>query len=197
MVRAPARHAGGQWFESVIAQFLLVIIFQNEVHFKHFNIKNGRKMKSRHLYFMNHARVTATASSCTYFQVGSVIVKNDRIISHGYNGTPKGFPEDCPDYFCGDPAQREAHHEFSERTTIHSEMNALLWAARTGISVENASLYVTLEPCHNCVKACVAAGIIRIIYDEFYDKHLPYSQEFCQKSGVELISLEELLKKEV
>ncbi len=63
---------------------------------------------NRHDYFMEHALVTAKASKCTYFQVGAVIVKDDRIISHGYNGTPAGFPEECADYFCGDPEDREA-----------------------------------------------------------------------------------------
>ncbi|MGL4563467.1 MAG: deoxycytidylate deaminase [Brevinema sp.] len=138
-------------------------------------------------YFIRHAEITASASKCTYFQVGAVIVKNDRIISHGYNGTPAGFPEDCPDYFCGDPLTREEHHIFSENTTIHAEMNAILWAARTGISVEGSTMYVTLQPCHNCVKACVASGISRIVYKDSYDKANPYSIEFCQKASIELI----------
>lgn len=145
---------------------------------------------SRDHYFMEHALVTAKASKCTYFQVGAVIVKNDRIISHGYNGTPAGFPDDCTDFFCGDPKEREAHHEFSENTTIHAEMNALLWAAREGISVNNAIIYVNLQPCHNCIKACVAAGIKEIIYKEPYDKSNPYSQEFCEKARVLLRVLE-------
>ncbi len=141
---------------------------------------------------MEHAVVTAKASKCTYFQVGAVIVKNDRIISHGYNGTPAGFPEDCADYFCGDPKEREEHHIFSENTTIHAEMNALLWAARSGIAVDESTIYVTLQPCHNCVKACVAAGIKTIIYKEHYDKSNPYSTEFCEKAKVSLICLEDL-----
>lgn len=150
-------------------------------------------MKNKHQYFMDHALVTAKASKCTYFQVGAVIVKNDRIISHGYNGTPAGFPEDCPDYFCGDPAQREAHHLFSENTTIHAEMNALLWAAREGIAIDGAVLYATLQPCHNCIKASVGAGIKTIIYLESYDKSNPYSVEFCEKAGISLIPLSMIL----
>ncbi len=149
-------------------------------------------MKNRHEYFMEHALVTAKASKCTYFQVGAVIVKNDRIISHGYNGTPAGFPEDCPDYFCGDPEYREEHHIFSEYTTIHAEMNAILWAARTGIAIDGASIYVTLQPCHNCIKACVAAGIKTIIYKEKYDKSNPYSKEFCEKAKINLAALEDI-----
>ena len=147
-----------------------------------------------HQYFMAHAHATAVASKCTYFQVGAVIVKNGRIISHGYNGTPSGFPEDCPDYFSGKPEEREAHHHFSEHTTIHAEMNAILWAARSGISIEGATIYVTHQPCHNCTKACVGAGLHSIIYDVPYDKSDPYSVEFCQKSGVNISSLKEALK---
>lgn len=149
---------------------------------------------NRHEYFMEHAIVTSKASKCTFFQVGAVIVKNDRIISHGYNGTPSGFPEDCNDYFCGDPSTREAHHEFSERTTIHAEMNALLWAARSGIAVDQATLYVTLQPCHQCIKACIAAGIQTIIYKDSYDKSHPYSKEFCEKANVKLLSLDSLFE---
>ncbi|MGL4367722.1 MAG: deoxycytidylate deaminase [Brevinemataceae bacterium] len=148
---------------------------------------------NKHLYFMAHAEVTASASKCTYFQVGAVIVKKDRIISHGYNGTPANFPEDCPDFFCGNPEEREAHHIFSEQTTIHAEMNALLWAAREGIAVDKATIYVTLQPCHNCVKSCIAAGIETIIYKNSYDRAQQYSQEFCQKAGVKLIALDSLI----
>lgn len=142
---------------------------------------------------MEHAIITASASKCTYFQVGSVIVKNNRIISHGYNGTPSGFPEECSDYFCGDPAQREKHHVFAERTTIHSEMNALLWAARIGIAVDGAIMYTTLQPCQNCLKSCVAAGIKQIIYKDKYDKADPYYTEFCEKANIQMNSLDELL----
>lgn len=149
---------------------------------------------NRHKYFMEHAIVTAKASKCTFFQVGAVIVKNDRIISHGYNGTPSGFPEDCNDFFDGNPATREEHHEFSERTTIHAEMNAILWAARSGISVDGATIYVTLQPCHQCVKSCVAAGIKTIIYQDVYDKSHYYSAEFCEKAKVKLVSLARLLE---
>ncbi len=152
-------------------------------------------MYNRDQYFMEHALVTAKASKCTYFQVGAVIVKNDRIISHGYNGTPSGFPEDCSDHFCGDPTEREAHHIFSENTTIHAEMNALLWAAREGISIDGSFLYTTLQPCQNCIKSSVAAGIKKIIYLNSYDKSNSYSQEFCAKAGIELIKLELLLEK--
>lgn len=145
-----------------------------------------------HEYFMAHARATAAASKCTYFQVGAVIVKGQRIISHGYNGTPSGFPEDCPDYFSGKPEEREAHHLFSERTTIHAEMNAILWAARSGISIEGATIYVTHQPCHNCTKACVGAGIKKIIYDVPYDKADAYSAEFCEKSKVQISWIKDL-----
>ncbi|MGL4394563.1 MAG: deoxycytidylate deaminase [Brevinema sp.] len=147
--------------------------------------------KNKDLYFMRHAEVTASASKCTYFQVGAVIVKNDRIISHGYNGTPAGYPEDCPDYFCGDPVTREEHHIFSENTTIHAEMNAILWAARSGIPIEGSTIYVTLQPCHNCTKACAGAGITRIVYKEAYDKSNPYSVEFCQHAGLTIEQLKD------
>jgi len=150
-------------------------------------------LKNKHQYFMEHAIVTASASKCTYFQVGAVIVKDNRIISHGYNGTPEGFPEDCSDFFCGDPISRKEHHIFSEKTTIHGEMNALLWAARVGIAVDGASMYVTLQPCQNCLKSCIVAGIYEIIYKDTYDKADPYYKEFSEKANIKIISLDELL----
>lgn len=146
----------------------------------------------KHEYFMAHAKVTASASKCTYFQVGAVIVKEGRIISHGYNGTPSGYPEDCPGRFSGKPEEREEHHKFSEQTTIHAEMNAILWAARSGIPIDGAVLYATLQPCHNCIKACVGAGIKAIIYETPYDRADAYSAEFCKKSGVLLACIGDL-----
>ena len=75
---------------------------------------------------------------------GAVIVKDGRILSTGYNGTPSGYIN-CCDYW--DNKYTKEHHEWSKLYEIHAEMNAIIWAAREGISIKDATIYVTLEPC--------------------------------------------------
>lgn len=116
--------------------------------------------------FINIAHEIASASKCVSKQVGAVIVKDGRILSTGYNGTPAGYTN-CKDHW-NDEYTKE-HHDWSKTYEIHAEMNALIWAARKGISIENATIYVTLEPCSECSKNLIAAGIKRIVYDRTYE----------------------------
>jgi dCMP deaminase len=116
--------------------------------------------------FINIAHEIATASKCVSKQVGAVIVKDGRILSTGYNGTPAGY-QNCSDYWNGE--YTKDHHEWSKQYEIHAEMNALIWAAREGISVKDATIYVTLEPCSECSKNIIASGIKRIVYDRSYE----------------------------
>ncbi len=116
--------------------------------------------------FINIANEIASASNCVSKQVGAVIVKNGRILSTGYNGTPPGF-QNCCDYWNGEYTTE--HHEWSKTYEIHAEMNAIIWAAREGISIEGATIYVTLEPCSECSKNVIASGIKRIVYEKSYE----------------------------
>ena len=116
--------------------------------------------------FINIATEIATASKCVSKNVGAVIVKNGRILSTGYNGTPPGYTN-CCDHWNGEYTSE--HHEWSKTYEIHAEMNALIWAAREGISVKDATIYVTLEPCSDCSKNIIASGIKRIVYDKSYE----------------------------
>ena len=90
--------------------------------------------------FINIAKELATASKCVSKQVGAVIVKDGRILSTGYNGTPAGFIN-CCDHWNNEYTAE--HHEWSKTYEIHAEMNAIIWAAREGISIEGATIYVT------------------------------------------------------
>ena len=83
--------------------------------------------------FLNIAKEIAKGSKCVSIHVGCVIEKNNRILSTGYNGTPSGYMN-CHDHWKGEYTHE--HHEWSIKYEIHAEMNALLWAARNGISVE-------------------------------------------------------------
>ena len=116
--------------------------------------------------FINIAHELATASKCVSKQVGAVIVKDGRILSTGYNGTPAGYTN-CCEHWNGEYTSE--HHEWSKTYEIHAEMNAIIWAAREGISIKDATIYVTLEPCSDCSKNIIASGIKRIVYDKSYE----------------------------
>ena len=116
--------------------------------------------------FINIAFELARASKCVSKQVGAVIVKDGRILSTGYNGTPAGYIN-CRDYWDG--KYTKEHHEWSKTYEIHAEMNAIIWAAREGISIKDATIYVTLEPCSECSKNLIASGIKRIVYAKEYE----------------------------
>jgi len=132
--------------------------------------------------FLNIAKEISSASKCVSKQVGAVIVKNGRILSTGYNGTPPGY-QNCCDYWDG--KYTKDHHEWSKTYEIHAEMNAIIWAAREGISIKDATIYVTLEPCSECSKNLIASGIKRIVYAKSYE-HTDSSiiTQFLEDNGV-------------
>lgn len=117
--------------------------------------------------FMNIAEEIGSASSCISKKVGAIIVKDGRILSSGYNGTPAGYIN-CNDHWNG--VDSKEHHEWSKKYEIHAEMNAIIWAARKGIPIDGATVYCTHEPCHDCTKNIIASGIVKIVYLHDY-KH--------------------------
>lgn len=128
-------------------------------------------------YFMSIAQVVATRSTCERKFVGAVIVRNKTILSTGYNGSIRGMPH-CT----------EAGHMMEDGhcvATIHAETNAILQAARNGVMIDGASIYVTASPCWNCFKQLANAGITRICYGEFYRD--TRSLEVATAVGIELI----------
>jgi len=132
--------------------------------------------------FINIATEIASASKCVSKQVGAVIVKDGRILSTGYNGTPAGY-QNCCDYWDGEYTSK--HHEWSKTYEIHAEMNAIIWAAREGISINGATIYVTLEPCSECSKNLIASGIKRIVYAKEYEyTHSKIVSKFLKDNGV-------------
>ena len=140
--------------------------------------------------FINIAFEIASASKCVSKQVGAVIVKDGRILSSGYNGTPAGFMN-CRDYWNSEYTPE--HHEWSKTYEIHAEMNAIIWAARKGISIEGATIYVTLEPCSECSKNLIASGIKRIVYAKSYEHtQSDVISKFIKDNGVIIEKLEKL-----
>ena len=114
-------------------------------------------------FFLDVASRLAEESHCISLHVGAVIVKDKRIISMGYNGTPSGAPN-CSDMYEAGEFTKEQHHQWSLSNEIHAEMNALMYAAKQGISVNGCTMYVTHQPCDECVKNIYQAGIKRVVY---------------------------------
>ncbi|MGM0596395.1 MAG: deoxycytidylate deaminase [Myxococcota bacterium] len=130
-------------------------------------------------YFMNIARMVASRSTCPRKAVGAVIVKDHAILSTGYNGSMRGAPH-CTDVGC----MMENDHCVA---TIHAEQNAIIHAAKHGISMENSVIYVTSSPCWICFKMIVNAGITKIFYGEFYrDKKSMY---WAKKLGINMVHI--------
>lgn len=137
--------------------------------------------------FIKIATELATASKCVSKHVGAVIVKDGRILSTGYNGTPPGFIN-CDEHWKGE--YTSDHHEWSKTYEIHAEMNAIIWAARKGISIEGATIYVTLEPCSECSKNLIAGGIKRIVFAKEYEHtHSQTITKFLEDNGVSIEKL--------
>ncbi|MEI6971628.1 MAG: dCMP deaminase family protein [bacterium] len=121
-----------------------------------------------HTYFMNIARVVATRSNCLRRQVAAVIVKDTRIISTGYNGTPRGV-RNCCDGGCPRCAgDSPSGADLGECICSHAEENAIVQAACHGISVEGAALYCMASPCLICAKMIINAGISEVVYEDDY-----------------------------
>ena len=130
-------------------------------------------------YFMNIAKQVATRSTCERKHVGSVIVRDRIILSTGYNGSIRGMPH------CDEMGHMmENGHCVA---TIHAEANAVLQAARNGVRIEGAEVYITASPCWQCFKTIANAGLRRICYGEFYRDERIF--EVAKKIGIELVHI--------
>lgn len=134
--------------------------------------------------YMQTAHTFASLSYATRLKVGCIIVKDDRIISIGYNGMPAGWNNNCEDEFL---------HEDGSTTTktkaqvLHAESNAIAKLAKSNESGDGASLFVTHSPCIECAKLIYQAGIKEVIYDEVYrdDKGIT----FLRDSKIKIVSI--------
>ena len=122
-------------------------------------------------YFMMLAHEVATRTTCMRRAVGALIVKDRRILATGYNGVREQL---------GVPSGQR--HEICRG--LHAEQNALLQAARYGINIEGASIYITTQPCVVCAKMLINAGIGEIIYQNPYPDKL--AMELLEESGIKM-----------
>ena len=118
-------------------------------------------------YYMGIAFAVREKANCTGNRVGAIIVKNNRVISTGYNGVPEGMPN-CLEggcLRCSNPnGQFATGTGYDLCICVHAEQNALLSAARFGISVEGATIYTTMQPCFGCAKELVQAHVEKVVY---------------------------------
>lgn len=139
-------------------------------------------------YFMEMAEVVKTRSTCLRRKVGAVIVKDKRILTTGYNGSPANTPH-CSEVGC----YREEHGIPSgERAELcrgtHAEQNAIIQGAYHGININKSSMYVTLQPCVLCAKMAINAGIEKIYFKGSYPDSL--SLKILEEAGIELIKFD-------
>jgi dCMP deaminase len=129
----------------------------------------GVKMRNKEKYMMDKAILASKQSYCKRKKVGALIVKDNREICSGYNGTISGSKNECE--------EKTSSGLVTKNTVVHAEANAISFAAKNGISTNNCSLYVTLSPCINCANLIIQSGI----------KNVFYSEDYRDSSGIEYL----------
>lgn len=129
--------------------------------------------------YLRMAKTWAKLSHCNRKQVGALIVKDDMIISDGYNGTPSGF-DNCCENELGDT------HWY----VLHAEANAILKVAKSTNNALGATLYLTLSPCKECSKLILQAGIKRVVYIDHYKDSA--GVHFLKEAGIEVNHIEQI-----
>ena len=124
--------------------------------------------------YLRMAAVWAENSYCKRRQVGALIVKDQMIISDGYNGTPSGFENVCED-----------ENNITKPYVLHAEANAITKIARSNNSSNGATMYVTASPCIECAKLIIQAGIKRVVYSEKY--RLEDGINLLKRAGIEVV----------
>ncbi len=134
-------------------------------------------------YFLGIAREVASRSTCTRRHVGAVLVRDKRILTTGYNGSPPGQQH------CSDPGVGCLLEDGKCIRTLHAEQNAIAQAALHGVSTQGATLYCTCRPCHVCARMIVGAGIIRVVF--FGQETEGWARDVLEAGGVEIARLPE------
>lgn len=126
--------------------------------------------------YLRMAVIWAENSYCQRRQVGCLVVKDKRIISDGFNGTPAGFENVCED-----------ENNVTKAYVLHAEANAITKLARSSNNSDGATLYVTDSPCIECAKLIIQAGIKRIVYARRY--RLSDGIDLLKRAGIEIVYL--------
>lgn len=134
------------------------------------------KQRLLDIRYLRMATIWAENSYCKRRKVGALIVKDNMIISDGFNGTPSGFENVCED----EDGNTKAY-------VLHAEANAITKVARTNNSSDKATLYVTTSPCIECSKLIIQAGIKRLVFSELY--RMSDGIELLKRSGIECVQI--------
>ena len=126
--------------------------------------------------YLRMAKIWAENSYCKRRQVGALVVKNQMIISDGFNGTPSGFENVCEE------------NDVTKPYVLHAEATAITKLARSHNSSDKATLYVTASPCLECAKLIIQSGIRRVIYGEQY--RLCDGIDLLKRAGIEVIQMD-------
>ena len=139
--------------------------------------KSEDKRLSWDEYFSKIVIVTSERSPCERLHVGCVLVKDNRIISNGYNGFLPGF------------VHQSIVIDNHEQATVHAEQNAITDCAKRGVSCDGATAYITHYPCIICTRLLIASGIKEIKYLNDYRNH-SLVEKFCSEGNIKLEKLE-------
>lgn len=129
------------------------------------------------LRYLRMARIWSENSYCKRLQVGAIVVKNQMIISDGFNGTPSGFENVCEE------------KDVTKPYVLHAEANAITKLARSHNSSDGATLYVTASPCLECSKLIIQSGIRRVIYSDQY--RLMDGINLLRRAGIEVVQMQD------
>lgn len=129
--------------------------------------------------YLRMSTIWAENSYCTRRKVGAIIVKDQMIISDGYNGTPSGFENICED-----------ENGTTKPYVLHAEANAISKVARSNNSSDGATLYVTASPCVECAKLIIQAGIKRVVFNELY--RITDGIDLLKRANIECTHINEL-----
>ncbi len=135
------------------------------------------KQRQLDLRYLRMARIWSENSYCKRLQVGAIVVKNQMIISDGFNGTPSGFDNVCEE------------NGVTKPYVLHAEANAITKLARSHNSSDGATLYVTASPCLECSKLIIQSGIRRVIYSDQY--RLMDGIDLLRRAGIEVVQMQD------
>ena len=152
-----------------------LIIYYIWTRFKNQRMKNKQYLLDQR--YLQMATIWAQNSYCKRRQVGAILVKDQMIISDGYNGTPSGFENICED-----------DNNKTKPYVLHAEANAITKVAKSNNSSEGATMYVTSSPCMECSKLIIQAGITRVVFTDSY--RLEDGIELLKKANIEIVQIE-------
>ena len=125
--------------------------------------------------YLRMAQIWSENSYCVRRKVGALLVRDNMIISDGFNGTPSGFPNVCEE------------NDITFPYVLHAEANAITKVARSNNSSEGATLYVTASPCMECSKLIIQSGIKRVVFSDLY--RIQDGLDLLRKAGIEVVHM--------